>query len=76
MVNVTSPLANGRYGPGQEVEILLAYSAPVTVIGTPRLRLDLGDTDGYGFFTRTSNSTTNALVFLYVVKEGTVLVMI
>lgn len=70
MTDVTSSLAGGHYGAGQAVDIFLAYSAPVTVIGTPRLRLELGIVDDYAVFTAMKNATNNTLAFLYVIKEG------
>lgn len=68
--NVTSSLADGQYGPGQEVEILVKYNFPVTVLGTPRLWLDLGDADRYANFTGMNNGTNDMLVFAYIVREG------
>lgn len=67
---MTSSLADGRYGPGQEVNILVEYTASVTVIGTPVLWLDLGDADGYAEFDTMSDSANDTLVFVYLVREG------
>ncbi|CAM9881857.1 unnamed protein product, partial [Laminaria digitata] len=67
---VTSSLADGRYGPGQEVNILLKYTAPVTVIGSPVLWLDLGDDDGYAEFEGMSDGSNDTLLFVYFVREG------
>lgn len=69
-MEVTSTLADGYYGPGHEVEILIKYTAPVVVYGVPRLRLDLGDADDYASFEALRDGTNNTLVFVYVVREG------
>ncbi|CAM9289872.1 unnamed protein product, partial [Sphacelaria rigidula] len=68
--NVTSSLANGQYGPGQEVDILLKYNFPVTVLGNPRLWLDLGDVDRCANFTAMVDDTNDTLTFIYEVLEG------
>lgn len=66
-----STLADGQYGPGQEVEILIKYTAPVTVFGAaPRLWLDLGGTDGYAEYYSMSDGTNDTLIFVYIVQEG------
>lgn len=70
VAEVTSSLADGRYGPGQEVGILLKYTAPVTVVGRPRLWLDLGDTNGYAEFEAMNDGANDTLLFVYVVREG------
>lgn len=67
---MTSSLADGWYGPGQEAEILLKFTTPVTVVGTPRVWLDLGDVDGYAKFNAMSDGTNDTLLFLYIVREG------
>jgi len=68
---VTSTLADGLYGAGHEIEILVRFSAPVVVQGLPpRLWLDLGDNDGYAEFEALSDGTDDTLVFIYVVLEG------
>lgn len=40
--NVTSPLANGEYGAGQEVPITVSFSTQVAVSGRPYLLVDTG----------------------------------
>ncbi|CAN0537650.1 unnamed protein product, partial [Scytosiphon promiscuus] len=70
VAQVTSSLADGRYGPGQEGKILVQYTASVTVIGTPVLWLDLGDADGYAEFDAMSDGSNDTLVFVYSVREG------
>lgn len=68
---MTSTLADGLYGAGHEIEILVKFSAPVVVQGLPpRLWLDLGDDDGYAEFETFSDGTDDTLVFVYVVLEG------
>lgn len=71
VAEVMSTLADGQYGPGQEVEILIKYTAPVTVFGAaPRLWLDLGGTDGFAEYDSMNGDTNDTLVFVYVVQEG------
>lgn len=77
VVEVTSTLGDGLYGPGHEIEILVRFSAPVVVQGVPpRLWLDLGDNDGYAEFEALSDGTDDTLVFVYVVNEGVCFVSI
>lgn len=52
----------------------MIYSSPVTVLGAPRLWLDLGDADGYAEFAVMADGTNDTLVFRYIVQEGTFLV--
>ena len=70
VAQLTSSLAEGRYGPGQEVNILVKYTAPVTVIGAPVLWLDLGDADNYAEFDGMSHGSNDTLLFVYFVREG------
>ncbi len=67
---MTSTLADGLYGAGHEIEILMRFSAPVVVEGSPRLWLDLGDNDRYVEFEALSDGTDDTLVFLFDVVEG------
>lgn len=69
---MTSTLADGQYGAGHEIEILVKFTAPIVVYGVPRLWLDLGDSDGYASFdeARSNNTTNDTLVFIYYVREG------
>lgn len=71
IAEVTSTLADGVYGPGHDIEILIRYTAPVLVYGTPRLWLDLGDADGYAECHALKVDTDDTLAFVYVVGEGT-----
>lgn len=52
----------------------MKFSSPVTVLGTPRLWLDVGDADGYAEFNAMAGGTNDTLVFRYVVQEGIALV--
>lgn len=70
IAEVTSTLADGLYGPGHEIEILVRYTAPVVVYGTPRLWLDLGDADDYAECTALKAGTDDTLAFVYIVVEG------
>lgn len=67
---VTSSLADGTYGPGQILEIFVKFTVPVTVVGSPWLLLDLGDTEGIAEYDSMKNGTDDTLRFVYVVREG------
>jgi len=65
---VTSPLDNGTYGVNQVIPIAVTFTEPVTVTGTPQLTLATGA--GETVLDYVSGSTTNVLVFNYVVVAG------
>jgi hypothetical protein len=67
VTNVTSDLPDGTYGIGQIVDILVAFSEPVTVTGTPQLELETGVVDRLA--TYVSGSGTPVLRFRYVVQR-------
>lgn len=70
VTSVTSPTANGRYGPGVVIEIRVIFDQAVvvnTVGGTPSLALDSGPVASA---TYNSGSGSNSLHFLYTVASG------
>ncbi len=66
--SVSSPTANGTYGPGASITITVTFSQAVLVTGIPRLTLETGNTDR--FATYTAGSGTNTLTFSYTVQPG------
>ncbi len=62
VTNVTSSAANGTYGAGSTIPILVTFSGAVTVTGTPQLELNSGGTANYS-----SGSGTPTLTFTYTV---------
>ena len=68
VTSVTSSAANGSYGVGAVIPIQVTFGAPVTVTGTPTLRLATG---GAGFpINYSSGSGTAILTFNYTVQAG------
>jgi hypothetical protein len=65
VTNVTSTTPDGTYGVGKTILIDVVFDATETVTGTPQLALNSGGTANY-----TSGSSTNTLVFTYVVGAG------
>jgi hypothetical protein len=63
--NVTTTTANGSYTIGTVIPILVTFSKPVTVTGTPELSLNSGAVVDY-----TSGSGTMTLTFTYTVAAG------
>jgi uncharacterized repeat protein (TIGR02059 family) len=63
--------ANGTYGAGTTIDILVPFNQVVTVDttgGTPTLKLETGSTDRTAIYT--SGSGSNTLVFSYTVQPG------
>jgi uncharacterized repeat protein (TIGR01451 family) len=65
VTNVTSTTANGTYGAGANIGIVVTFNGVVTVTGTPRLALNSGGSASYS-----SGSGTAALTFTYIVGAG------
>ncbi len=66
VVLVTSPVDDATYGTRSTIPILVTFDAPVTVTGTPRLRLD----SGAPAVAYTTGSGTDTLTFTYTVARG------
>ena len=65
VTGVTSTTPNGTYGVGQTISVVVGFSNPVVVTGTPTLLLNSGGTASYS-----SGSGTNSLTFTYTVAAG------
>jgi hypothetical protein len=65
---VTSNTANGTYGVGTVIDVRVSFSETVNVTGTPQLLLETGTTDRNA--TYASGSSSNTLVFNYMVQTG------
>lgn len=68
VTNVTSPVPNGVYSAGTNIDITVTFSSPVDVSGTPTLLLETGVTDRSAAYI--SGSGTNTLTFRYTVVAG------
>ncbi|RLN57004.1 hypothetical protein BBJ28_00017668, partial [Nothophytophthora sp. Chile5] len=67
-LGVTSATSNGKYAPGDELKLLVAFTKPVVVTGYPRLYLETGSIKraaGYA-----SGSGSKVLTFVYRVSTG------
>ena len=63
--------ANGTYGTGEDLRIIVEFTSTVTLAGKPELTFETGDVD------RTSNNSWLggsglAIVFQYIVRDGDV----
>lgn len=67
IVSVSSVVANGAYVPGASIPIVVNFSVPVSVTGTPELTLN---TTPNATVSYSSGSGTNALTFVYTVGTG------
>ena len=64
----SSPLAQFRYGPSEEIQFTLEFSLPVTVVGNPRLEFNTDTPASQNeFASYLSGSGTRELVFSYTV---------
>lgn len=68
VVSVSSATPDGIYTAGDVLQVTVTFSAPVVVSGTPKLRLDTGNTPGVALYT--SGSGTASLIFQYAVQPG------
>ncbi len=67
VVSVSSTIANGAYRAGTTIPIVITFSEPVTVTGTPVLSLSA---NGPASAAYSSGSGTNALTFNYTIASG------
>lgn len=65
VLGVSSLTPDGTYGAGEAIDLVVTFSAAVTVYGSPRLELDTACHASY----RSGNGSA-WLVFRYVVEEG------
>ncbi len=68
VTNVTSDLPDGAYGVGQSIDLILSFSEPVNVTGTPQLDLETGKVDRKADYV--SGTGTAGLRFTYTVQPG------
>ncbi|KAG1695720.1 hypothetical protein DVH05_019460 [Phytophthora capsici] len=71
-VSCTTP-GNGEYGSGQLIYLLVQFSQPVSVYGSPLLPVALtavGGTGGTRSAVFSSGNNTNVLTFVYTVQNG------
>lgn len=68
VTGVTSSTVDGSYGIGVVIGILVNFSEPVAVTGTPTITLETGPTDQVVAYS--SGSTTSTLTFNYIVQLG------
>ena len=67
-ISVTATTPDGRYNPGDVIEITVQFSEVVTVAGTPQLTLETGTTDVVVDYS--TGSGTDTLTFVYTVAAG------
>lgn len=70
VTGVTATNADGLYGIGNTIDVVVSFSEAVNVTGTPTLSLETGATDVLVSYSSGSGSTT--LTFTYTVVEGNV----
>ncbi len=68
VTGVTAANADGPYGTGKEISIVVALSRAVNVTGTPSLTLETGTTNRAANYA--SGSSANTLTFTYAVQAG------
>lgn len=66
--HVTALPASGTYGPGQQIDVLAAYTEPLIVSGSPQVTLTIGATDRAA--TYAAGSGTGTLTFRYTLQAG------
>ena len=72
VVDVTSTMANGAYRFGTTIPILVNFTEPVSITGSPTLTLgfDAGSTRSSAVLNYLSGSGTSSLVFTYPIAVG------
>ncbi|NVM46829.1 MAG: hypothetical protein HWN79_18130, partial [Candidatus Lokiarchaeota archaeon] len=68
ILNVSSLVDNGVYGTGSIINIIITFSEPVYVTGTPQLTLETGSTDA--IIDYVGGNGTITLTFTYTVISG------
>jgi hypothetical protein len=68
ITNVTSISADGTYRAGAVIPIVVTFSEPVDVVGTPQLTLETGAIDAVADYS--FGSGTDTLTFNYIVQAG------
>jgi hypothetical protein len=67
-ISTLTPSANGTYVPGQNLDFVVTWSAPVTVTGLPRLALNVNESIRYAHYLQ--GSGTAQITFRYPVVPG------
>ena len=67
VVSVTSSLADGQYGVGSEIDVVIEFDQPVTARGNILLRLE---TNNEKKFAELTSNSENQIYFSYQVQEG------
>lgn len=67
VVSVTSSLADGVYGVGSEIDVVIEFDQPVTASGNISLRLE---TNNEQKFAELTSNSDNQISFAYQVQEG------
>ena len=67
VVSVTSSLADGQYGVGSEIDVVIEFDQPVTASGNILLRLE---TNNEQKFAELTSNSDNKIYFTYQVQEG------
>ena len=67
VVSVTSSLADGQYGVGSEIDVVIEFDQPVTASGNILLRLE---TNNEQKFAELTSNSDNQIYFTYQVQEG------
>ena len=68
VTNVSSSVANGTYGIGSVIPIIVTFTGPVNAIGIPAITLETGAVDQVVNYS--SGTGTNQLIFNYTVSAG------
>lgn len=67
VISVTSPTADGTYGTGETIDIMVRFSEPVYVNGTPQLILETGSVDARVDYA--GGDGTDTLTFVYAIAS-------
>ena len=67
--SVSSPNANGTYGTGSVINVMVAFDKPVLVTGSPRIGLDVVPGGRYATY-EPGGGDSRTLVFSYIVLPG------
>ncbi len=68
ITSVNSTVTNGNYKAGQVIPIIVTFSEPVNVTGTPQLTLETGSSDAVVSYA--SGSGTSTVTFNYTIGAG------
>ena len=69
-LSIASRPSSGSYSTGNTIQVRLTFTLAVTVIGSPKLKIDLGGASGLKDAVYASGSGTKQLTFEYTVQSG------